>query len=94
MRGLTPIGIELVLDQILVCGQSDLVLRYAGEAPLGKVTEKCCAGQAKRVLEVGTKEEYLGLVRRWEQEGVFKEEQERLKKPRIKRDFSDLALLS
>ena len=48
---LTHIGIELYLLQILFRWKSELVLRYAGEAPLGKLTQKYIAGQANRTLE-------------------------------------------
>ena len=48
---MTNIGIELYLLQILFRWKSELVLRYAGEAPLGKLTQKYIAGEANRTLE-------------------------------------------
>ncbi len=48
---LTHIGIEMFVLQILFRWKSALVMRYAGEAPLGKLTEKYIAGQRNRTLE-------------------------------------------
>ena len=48
---LTEIGIEIFLLRILFRWRSELVLRYAGEAPLGRLIEKYLEGSRSRTLE-------------------------------------------